>query len=407
MNRWMWMVVCGAALWAAPCAVSAAEDPMIRRLRTLEEAFVRFRAERDAFEAQLKEQQAAVRAAEAARTEADRRARDAESARAAAAARMEELDAALRAAREELAKTKAADESARERIRALEAELAAATGDAGSQAEALARLATERAEEQEKLQAELDRVRAELDTRGAAVPVPVELHEELEKLRARVAELEAAPAGADRPAPPPSFRRPAQEEDVPPAVSANATREDALARARQLRDEGRMEESFAVYADWTGAHPDDVEAAMEWAELQFRTGAFDAGRATLAALSGREPKRVEPWVLRGRLEQDAGRSDDALAAFQKALELDPRWVPALKEMSLIQHNRGRTAEAVRLLQRARDVAPDDGETCFNLAALLLMSKPPNVREAEQLYRRALMLGEERDEHIERMLSPKP
>lgn len=405
MNRWMWMVVCGAALWAAPCAVSAAEDPMIRRLRTLEEAFVRFRAERDAFEAQLKEQQAAVRAAEAARAEADRRARDAESARAAAAARMEELDAALRAAREELAKTKAADESAQERIRALEAELAAATAGAGAETEDAVRLAAERAKEQKKLQAELEQLRAELDARGAAVPVPVELHEELEKLRARVAELEAAPAGADRPAPPPSFRRPA--EGAPPAASANATREDALTRARQLRDEGRMEESFAVYADWTGAHPDDVEAAMEWAELQFRTGAFDAGRATLATLSDREPKRVEPWVLRGRLEQDAGRTDDALEAFQKALALDPRWVPALKEMSLIQHNRGRTAEAIRLLQRARDVAPDDGETCFNLAALLLMSKPPNVREAEQLYRRALMLGEERDEHIERMLSPKP
>ena len=81
-------------------------------------------------------------------------------------------------------------------------------------------------------------------------------------------------------------------------------------------------------------------------------------------------------------------------------------MPALKEMSLVQHQRGRTAEAVRLLQRARDVSPDDGEIHFNLAALLLMSKPPNMREAEQSYRRALMLGEERDEHIEQLLAPK-
>jgi Flp pilus assembly protein TadD len=248
-----------------------------------------------------------------------------------------------------------------------------------------------RLRDQEKKTADLDR---RLRDREAAIPVPPEIAREMEQLRARVAELQKDGAASPAPIPAsPSARLP-----------AGAKRGDVIGQARKLRDNGTVEESVAVYRGWVAAHPDDEEAGLELADLLHRAGRDPDARATLAAVIARFPKSASAQMVLGRIELDARNADEASKAFAKALALDARRVDAMKELSLLYHSRGRVVEASDLLRKALKYAPEDGEIHFNLAALMLMNKPPNYREAEKLYRKSLMLGEERDENIEKMLS---
>lgn len=428
MSRWICCLAILGALMLSATESRSEDDPMLKRLQTLEKSFQRFRAERDAFQAQLREKQDALDAALTQVRDMERNLRTAENRTREAEDQRAELELRLENAQRDLAAARQAAEAAETRLREFEREKNRGTQEAEAKLKDAAQQSEEWAKEKK-----------ELESRIAALETSQEEQRNLRKgLESQVSSLESALAEAGRggdvpPSAPPSVPPTAAEPSVEPAAPESGAAEPvsvatipvtadpetaapalppsprrlALDRARSLRDERRLDEAVEAYRTWIKSNADDLEAVMELAALQQRAGRLDDARKTLDGLGPKAPPSPDLWLLRGRVEHDAGRLPAARSAYEKALALNDRHLGTLKELAILLQAEKKTPEAIRMLERAQKVQPDDGEVLFNLSALLLMSNPPKVKEAETLYRRALMLGEERDEQIERRLSPAP
>jgi Flp pilus assembly protein TadD len=67
--------------------------------------------------------------------------------------------------------------------------------------------------------------------------------------------------------------------------------------------------------------------------------------------------RPEAQTNLGNIYARTGLDDDAEAAYRRALELDPAWVPAMVNVADFYRARSRDAEAGEMLERARQLAP--------------------------------------------------
>jgi tetratricopeptide (TPR) repeat protein len=112
--------------------------------------------------------------------------------------------------------------------------------------------------------------------------------------------------------------------------------------------------------------------------MSFEVGEL-AGRAA-AVLRLDEARREAPleradtayaWFVEGvRLDADPERSDEALIAYQKALEADPRLAAAYTNMGRLLCARGEVGEARAAYGRALELDPEQPEARYNLANLL-------------------------------------
>ncbi len=74
-----------------------------------------------------------------------------------------------------------------------------------------------------------------------------------------------------------------------------------------------------------------------------------------------DPSAVAGHVALGRLFQQGGRLDEALASFQAALKLDPQNLVALRQTADVHLSRGDTVEAIKKLKLFRGLSPGDRE----------------------------------------------
>ncbi|SDG72495.1 Flp pilus assembly protein TadD, contains TPR repeats [Sinosporangium album] len=111
----------------------------------------------------------------------------------------------------------------------------------------------------------------------------------------------------------------------------------------------------------------------------------------------------DPYLLcaLGQAEMAEGRTPEARAAFDHALELDPALASAWANRGILQHENGDHEAAARDLTRALDLG-EDPALLFNRAMALRAAGHPD--EAERDLRRALELAPD-DEDIRRELHP--
>ncbi|MBK6405566.1 MAG: tetratricopeptide repeat protein [Holophagales bacterium] len=73
------------------------------------------------------------------------------------------------------------------------------------------------------------------------------------------------------------------------------------------------------------------------------------------------PSAVAGHVALGRLLQQGGRLDEAIASFGEALRLDPQNLVALRQTADVHLSRGETVEAIKKLKLFRGLSPGDRE----------------------------------------------
>jgi protein O-GlcNAc transferase len=95
------------------------------------------------------------------------------------------------------------------------------------------------------------------------------------------------------------------------------------------------------------------------------------------------------WKLLGAALQQQGRTTEALAFMQKAVELSPSDSKAHNNLGLILHELGLWSEAEMYLRQALTIAPDFAEAHSNLGILLKDQK--KFKEAEVCLRRSIEL----------------
>lgn len=81
------------------------------------------------------------------------------------------------------------------------------------------------------------------------------------------------------------------------------------------------------------------------------------------------PKAVREFD-KGNKEQKNGNSQAALERYQKALQIDANFYPALNNLGTILEQQGKHARAKQAFSKAAGINPDDGEAYINLGHVL-------------------------------------
>jgi TolB-like protein/Tfp pilus assembly protein PilF len=106
--------------------------------------------------------------------------------------------------------------------------------------------------------------------------------------------------------------------------------------------------------------PDAGEAHLARAQYLFRCNLdYDNARAELSLAQRTLPNNAQVFALMGSIDRDQGRWNEAVRSYKEVLELDPRNLFTLRQLSLTYQFMRRFAESAAALDRALALAPQD------------------------------------------------
>ena len=106
------------------------------------------------------------------------------------------------------------------------------------------------------------------------------------------------------------------------------------------------------------ARPKSIDARMRLAQLALRSGAVKKADELLAEAVALAPKRPEVRNAAGLLNLNSGRADQAIAHFRAATEIDPKSAVSWFNMARAQHALGQKLAERISLNRAIELQPD-------------------------------------------------
>ncbi len=124
------------------------------------------------------------------------------------------------------------------------------------------------------------------------------------------------------------------------------------------------------------ADPDDEAAQLAPKDSIERSSQLIAqgkAREALDLLDGelaKRPNDPELHYARGVAQRHMGKNDDALAAWNRTVELDPRFAAAMNGIAAIHLEAGRLDDGIAMLERAVKAKPEFADAHFNLALAL-------------------------------------
>ncbi len=127
-------------------------------------------------------------------------------------------------------------------------------------------------------------------------------------------------------------------------------------------------EYFAARAAAAAPNRPDIQSTH--AMTLSAAGKTEAAVALFERVANGTPADPVGWANLGRALLGAQRVKEGVAAFQRALERDPRHGPSLRELGLFHRLCGRADLAAPLLARAVQLAPGDVESACNHAMTL-------------------------------------
>jgi type II protein arginine methyltransferase len=132
-----------------------------------------------------------------------------------------------------------------------------------------------------------------------------------------------------------------------------------------------------------------ARAALAAAMALHEQGDLEAAEAAYREVLAHDYRAAEVLPLLAGLLGRLSRPEDALAAWDRLLAIDPDHAVALHEKGLTLHWLGRTVEAIAALERACTIDPDNPIAIGNLAVVL--ADAGRNSEAIRHFRRALAL----------------
>ena len=167
--------------------------------------------------------------------------------------------------------------------------------------------------------------------------------------------------------------------------------------------EQKWEEARAAYEEMLKI---DDKNALAWANLgavEQQAGKTKEALACFEKSVAINPELAQSWSALGLIYASSGDTYRAISCFTRAIHEEPTDARAHNYLAIAAKNLGWTGAAQAELQRAIELNPQYGIAHFNLALLYLDQKPPAVELAKRHYDKAVTLGVEKDEIVERRL----
>ncbi|MGZ8362573.1 MAG: tetratricopeptide repeat-containing sulfotransferase family protein [Caulobacteraceae bacterium] len=136
--------------------------------------------------------------------------------------------------------------------------------------------------------------------------------------------------------------------------------QDLIRQAALLEQAGRQAEAIAAYERLLAGNPNLPDSWFNLARLHRAAREPEAALAAYQTalergITGPEEVHLNRGVI---YADDLLRPDDAERELRTALELNPRYVPALVNLANLAEDRGRKAEAINLYERILAIDPD-------------------------------------------------
>ena len=170
--------------------------------------------------------------------------------------------------------------------------------------------------------------------------------------------------------------------------------DDAARRERGYTavQRGHLEDGLADLEWFAGKHPEDVIGHYELA-LAYRSADMLKALAEFDRALALDPNYVPARTARGSLYYQMGRPEEAVKDLEAAARLRPDDAAGLDRLGQTYQALDRTADAVRVLRRAAELAPDDSKTLLHFARAL--ADAGNIEESKKVMDRFRQLGPEK------------
>lgn len=137
---------------------------------------------------------------------------------------------------------------------------------------------------------------------------------------------------------------------------------EALNRLGQvLEAQGALPEAEATYRKALSLDSEYADALMGLAQVEARLGRGSQALAHIDAAIEIAPGRSEAHLIRGRILEVNGRTDDALAAYFLALAHDSSSAAAMFRVAVIQLDRNQVDQALVRLSHVLELTPESPE----------------------------------------------
>jgi putative PEP-CTERM system TPR-repeat lipoprotein len=122
------------------------------------------------------------------------------------------------------------------------------------------------------------------------------------------------------------------------------------------------------------ADPGYAPAQLLSARQKAAAGDVAAANAIVDTVLAKAPADTDALKLKGDLSFFSKKPDEALAAYQKALQADPKYLPAHFAAMAVLMQQGKSDEAAKQLEQLKQVAPRNPQTQFYEAQLAFQKK---------------------------------
>jgi tetratricopeptide (TPR) repeat protein len=129
---------------------------------------------------------------------------------------------------------------------------------------------------------------------------------------------------------------------------------------------------FLLLADWGVADQRNANAALVRATAAFNQGRFEEAEKQVEAAARADSKKPEIPNLRGAIFSKQKRYDEAVAQFNQALTMDPKFYPARFNLAEVELLAGKYGEATREYQALKELDPKSELVDFKLVLCSLL-----------------------------------
>jgi protein O-GlcNAc transferase len=177
---------------------------------------------------------------------------------------------------------------------------------------------------------------------------------------------------------------------VAPVANAAANEQNPLVLGLQLQGVGKLDEAAVIFSKYLETHPYDGVATYSLALIMTQRK-DQAGAINLLSNCLTHNQTFAPlWMAYGSVLQGQARREEALAAYSKALVLNPQYTEALVNSGVLMREEHRHLEALECFQRVLTINPDHETALGNCGIILTEFK--KTEEAVAMFQRLLAIN---------------
>jgi len=167
-----------------------------------------------------------------------------------------------------------------------------------------------------------------------------------------------------------SFRDPVRDEvTLAEGVSSNWL----LTNGQRHLAAGRVQEASDAFSAVLTENPDSIPGLLASARLALGKGEAERALSQVRRAIELAPGDAAPYLDHGLVLARINRLPEAIAAYERALSIDPNLPDAQSNLATLLFQTGRTQEGTALLQRTATAFPGRPDIQQNLANVLLMT----------------------------------